>query len=540
MGGAFAIVGGLSALLLGLASYEVSRSHFRDNLRSKIQSIAVLSSRLIDPREHDSIRDEEQEKSAPYESIRALLQTIKLASPEIRFVYTLRQVEGKLRFVVDAETDPKLRSLPGDVYEDASPSIHQYFKSKQAFFIEQEFTQDKWGTFLSGYAAIGDPSQGFDTIVGVDVDASFVLKAESDLAKVIAFCTLLTIILVLFVSQYFSAKLSRSMFVLTTEVRKIQSLDLGERPQLSSIIAEVDELGLALGAMKRGLKSFKKYVPADLVADLLTMGKEATLGTEKKVVTIMFSDIADFTNISEKLTSEELAACMAEYLGIMTRVIKDHSGTIDKFIGDSVMALWGAPHDCTNHIRLACEAAIACQQEIGRLNQRLVARGLPPLLTRIGLHSGEVVVGNIGTDERMSFTAIGDPVNLASRLEALNKYYGTAILLSESMRSGLSSEFVTRFVDQTVVKGKQAAVEIHELIGLRAESSPALLQVTAQYNEAMQAIVAGDLERGLSSLKLLFRAQPHDALLQFQLEAIGNAAPEAEDFRFKARVMQHK
>ncbi len=539
MGGAFACVGGLSALLLGFATYEVARSHFRENLRTKIQSIAVLSSGLIDPSEHQTIIDREQADSPQYLKIRGLLQMIQSANPEIRFIYTIRSEGGDLKFVVDAETKPELHSQPGDIYDDASASMFEYLRSKEAFFVEKEFTQDKWGTFLSAYAAIGDSSRGFDSIVGVDVDASFVLKAESDLAKVIAFCTLLAIVLVLLVSHYFSTKLSQSILVLTAEVKRIQSLNLNERPHFSSMIVEVDELGAALNAMKRGLKSFKKYVPSDLVNDLLTLGKEATLGTEKKTVTIMFSDIVDFTGISEKLSSEDLAACMAEYLGTITKIVKEHSGTVDKFIGDAVMVLWGAPHDCPNHAELACRAALACQKEIAALNQRLVAQGLPPLVTRIGLHSGEVVVGNIGTDERMSYTAIGDPVNLASRLEALNKYYGTGILVSESIRSSLPAEYMTRFVDQAVVKGKEEAVEIHELIGIRSESSPALIQAMDQYNEAMVAIVRGELERGLSSLKLLSRAYPQDPLIAFQLEAI-LCGDNAEEFHYKPRIMQHK
>jgi len=540
IGGAFAFVVALSGLLLGLATYEVSRSHFRESLRSKIQSFALLAAKLIDPHEHNQIYAREHDGSPSYQKIRDLLQTIKSASPEIRYIYTLRSIDGGLKFAVDAEIDPELRSLPGDAYEDASPSIHEYFRQKLAYFVEQDFTQDKWGIFLSGYAAIGDASQGFDAIVGVDIDAKFVIDAENNLAKVIAACTILTILLVLLVSQYFSVKLSQSMFSLTSEVRKIQSLDLAERPQLSSVIAEIDELGSALAAMKRGLKSFKKFVPSDLVTDLLTLGKEATLGTEKRTVTVMFTDIAGFTGISEKLSSEELATCMAEYLGIMTRVIKDHSGTIDKFIGDAVMALWGAPHDCENHASLACQAAIACQREIGLFNERLLARGLEPLLTRIGLHTGEAVVGNIGTDERMSYTAIGDTVNLASRLEALNKYYGTGILVSDSIRLLLTAEIMTRFVDRTIVKGKEKAVEIYELIGLKSDATQALIQTTEQYNEAMKSIIQGEWAKGLSGLKLLSQSNPHDKLVKYQLETLLSKGESPEDFHYKPRVMQHK
>ncbi len=136
MGGAFACVGGLSALLLGFASYEVARSHFRENLRSKIQSIAVLSSGLIDPIEHQSIIDREQAASPQYVKIRGLLQTIQSANPEIRFIYTIRSEGGDLKFVVDAETKAELHSQPGEIYDDASPSMFEYLRSKEAFFVD--------------------------------------------------------------------------------------------------------------------------------------------------------------------------------------------------------------------------------------------------------------------------------------------------------------------------------------------------------------------------------------------------------------------
>ncbi len=540
MGVALAFVVGLSTVLLSLAAYEVACRHFRSNLRGKIQSVALLAARLIDPIEHAKIAQKTDETSPSYQSIRALLQSISATNPELRFIYTLRKQSNGLVFVVDAEMDSKLRSAPGDVYSEASESIHNFFESRDAVLVESDFTQDKWGTFLSGYAAIGDSTQGFDSLVGVDVDASFVIDAENELARVIAICTLFTVILVLLVSHYLSGKLSRSVLNLTLEVKKVQNLDLNETPIVRSVITEIDALSTALRAMKKGLKSFKKYVPSDLVNDLLIDGQEASLGTQKKTLTIMFTDIVGFTGISEQLTSEQLAVCMGEYLALLTVVIKDHRGTVDKFIGDSVMALWGAPHDCENHAAMACKAALACQQEIDALNERLQARGLPALQTRIGINTGLVIVGNIGTDERMSFTAIGDPVNAASRLESLNTYYGTRTLVAQATLADHTSDFLSRFVDYTVVKGKGSAIEIHELVGLYADASPAQRQACQQYNDAMKALVQGEVEKAHAGLKLLALADPNDRLLQYQYEVAQTALKEAQNYRYQPRVMQQK
>ncbi len=538
--GAFAIVVALSAMAMGWSTYEVARSHFRENLRNKIRDYAVLCASFIDLKEHQSILGPQDEASPAYLKIRQTLQSIKNSSPEIRFIYTLRTSPEGLRFAVDAETDPETRSAAGDIYEDASPNIRNFLNSKQLVFVEDVFTSDKWGTFLSGYAALGDPSNGSSAMVGVDITAEYVQKAEADLAKVIAICTLLTILLVLVFSQYLAKKLSISVTRLTQEVQLIQSLNLEERPPIRSEIREIHELSKALAAMKRGLKSFKKYVPSDLVTDLLQLGIEARLGTEKKNITILFSDIADFTSISEKLSSEQLAQCMAEYLDVFIAVTREYKGTIDKFIGDAVMVIWGAPHDQANHCELACLTAIKVQERLAELNHKLVSAGLPALRTRIGVHTGEVTVGNIGTEERMSYTAIGDPVNTASRLEGLNKFYGTQILISQAVLSSVSSLFLARFVDKTLVQGKDHALDIHELVYSKAEAAQDLKQRVAQYNEAMGALLAGDVDKADAGIRLLLLGQPEDKLLLFQREVIATAKLQAGSYHFEPRIVRQK
>ena len=220
----------------------------------------------------------------------------------------------------------------------------------------------------------------------------------------------------------------------------------------------------AVDNMKTSLRAFKRYVPSDLVAELITLHKEAILGGERRDLSILFSDIEGFTTWSEKLEPEQLIQVMAGYFSGMTRIIHAHHGTVDKYIGDSIMAFWGAPAPLDDHAKQAALAALECVAFQQVFNRELVAAGLSGLNTRFGINTGEVLVGNVGYNERLNYTVMGDHVNLASRLESLNKLYATRIIISENTRLRLGDSFITRPVDSVVVKGKTEGIAIHELL----------------------------------------------------------------------------
>jgi adenylate cyclase len=236
--------------------------------------------------------------------------------------------------------------------------------------------------------------------------------------------------------------------------------------------------------MRKGLRSFKKYVPAEVVTRLLDSRKEAVIEGEKRELTIFFSDIADFTSISERLSPEALVARLGTYFEEVTGIIIQGSGTVDKFIGDAVMAFWGAPTPLAGHAELACQAALAAQESIARLNRRWLDEGGQPFRTRMGIHTGEAIVGNVGFEGRMNYTAIGDSVNLASRLEGLNKVYGTRILISETTLQAAGPAVLARAVDLVAVKGKERAIAIFELLAMRAEAPADLLSQAERSAEA--------------------------------------------------------
>lgn len=206
---------------------------------------------------------------------------------------------------------------------------------------------------------------------------------------------------------------------------------------------------------------FSQYVPEAVVARLVDRPALLTLGGEARELTLMFTDLANFTSMSEQLTAEATVEVLTEYFNAMTPIIHSFGGTVDKFIGDAVMAFWGAPLDDAKHAENAVRAAIAMQAEMDLLSARLLARGLPAIAMRIGLHTGRVVVGNIGSQTRFSYTVIGDAVNLASRLEGANKAFGTGILISDATASRLPAELTLRHLDTVLVKGKRETVKVY-------------------------------------------------------------------------------
>ena len=206
--------------------------------------------------------------------------------------------------------------------------------------------------------------------------------------------------------------------------------------------------------------AFKKYVSADLVDQIVANPGLLKLGGERREITVLFCDLADFTSLCEKLSPEGVADVINLYSNEMTRVVMAHGGTVDKFIGDSVMAFWGAPLDDAEHALHATQAATAMQQALDRLQPRFGALGTDRLVLRVGVHSGPAIVGNMGSDLRFEYTALGDTVNLASRLEAANKVYGTRILLSGATAQLLGGAVPLRRADRVRVKGKQLPVDI--------------------------------------------------------------------------------
>ena len=261
---------------------------------------------------------------------------------------------------------------------------------------------------------------------------------------------------------------------------------------------------------------FAQYVPPEVVNRLVEQPALLRLGGEAREVTLMFTDLAGFTSIAEQLSAEQTVDVLTGYFNAMTPLIHASGGTVDKFIGDAVMAFWGAPLPDDSHAEHAVRTAIAMQQAMALLVADLQKRGLPAIQMRIGIHSGRVVVGNVGSQQRFSYTAIGDAVNLAARLEGANKAFGTGILISGDTAARLPADLLLRPLDDVIVKGKTTPVRVY------TPCDDAQVRELSQ--AALDALQAHDARQAQTSLDTLLLRLPGDlAALRLQ-ERLTHAA----------------
>lgn len=240
--------------------------------------------------------------------------------------------------------------------------------------------------------------------------------------------------------------------------------------------------------------AFSKYINKDLLKEILDMKTELKLGGEKRTITIFFSDIRNFTSLSEKLSPEDLVSLINNYLTTMTRIILKNKGTVDKFIGDAVMAFWNAPLKEENHAELACKTAI---EQVKALNEFDFSIG-------IGIHTGEAIVGNIGSEDRFNYTVMGDTINLCSRLEGLTKQYGVKIIISESTHKIIKEKFICRKLDVVKVKGKKVPVVIYELCIDKNE------KFNLQFEKALELYLKSSFKQSLKEFESALKIKQDD------------------------------
>jgi adenylate cyclase len=251
----------------------------------------------------------------------------------------------------------------------------------------------------------------------------------------------------------------RPLRLVESQLRHIEAFRPERVRPVPSRLTELDSLSTTLARMGQGLDSFRRYLPGELVRTLVAQGVAARPELHRRELTVLFTDLAGFTGLSERL-GEEVVPLLTRYLGLSTRAVLEHGGTVDKFIGDAVMAFWNAPLDDPDHALNACRAALRLQAFVADL------AGGEALQVRIGINTGPVLVGNIGSEDRLSYTAVGDAVNVASRLEGLNKRYGTRILVGEATRRLCSGRIYVREVETVAVQGRQEATMVYELLGI--------------------------------------------------------------------------
>jgi adenylate cyclase len=274
----------------------------------------------------------------------------------------------------------------------------------------------------------------------------------------------------------------------TIALQRLLVLPLSE-PFIAGLASLAATIAYRLVVTDRGQRllrrSFALYLAPQVIDKMLASNKLPVLGGETRDVTVFFSDLAGFSSIAEQMTPTELVAFMNEYLSAMTDIVESKGGYVDKYIGDSIVAVFGAPVDDADHSRNAALAALGCRDRLDELNRNSAAfRGLQ-VAHRMGLNSGEALVGNIGSGRRFNYSVMSDAVNVASRLEGANKYYGTTIIASETTVALTGSIFSWRELDATRVKGRTGPVKIYELVAMAGEATPQQRGASAAYAEGL-------------------------------------------------------
>lgn len=339
----------------------------------------------------------------------------------------------------------------------------------KSFELFNEMHQSDFAFDYNGhrYLATYEPLSSFGKeqwIIGIVTPADDFISYLNRTHLITLFINLLILIFGITAVSILTTRVVRPLKKITQEIVRIKNFDLEGREKIVSRIKEISYIADALYSMKKGLRTFQRYIPASLVRQLIETGEDARIGGVKKPLAILFSDIKDFTTIAEQVDPDILTPHICQYFDELSHIIVLNNGTIDKYIGDAIMAFWGAPQAIDKPALHAAKAALRCINRSAQLNQQWKAEGKPVLFTRIGIHLGDAIVGNFGSSERINYTAVGDATNVASRLEGINKIYGTQIIVSESIYQQIKNDFMLRMIDCVTVKGKHDANYIYELI----------------------------------------------------------------------------
>lgn len=515
----------------GISSLHV-RNLIKESIREKLSIAVGVGARQISGDVHSRITQVGDENKEDYKTIFNQLEGIRKIIPDIKNVYTIRQnASGGAFFVVDADPKIKERATIGHRVIKITPAIKEAFATKNKIVVEKTYFTDEWGTFVSGFAPLLTASGEFEGLLGMDVMSKTVQTHQLNNVIAILTTSLVVTFMAIFLSLLVSRKISKPISEVTADMGEIQKFNLDTSFKSSSIIHEIKEMADALDSMKKGLRSFKKYVPTELVSDLIMLKKEASLEVENRQISILFTDIEGFTSIAETISPEALAESIGIYFGEMTQSVMETGGIVDKYIGDAIMALWGTPRDLPDHALAACKTALACRAKEIEINKLFKEKGLPTYFTRMGINTGEALVGNIGFDKRMSYTAIGDSVNLASRLEGINKYYQTGILISESTYECVKEVVLARFIDLVAVKGKTRGVRIFELLSLLSEADEREVARVESYNRAMELYIGKNWSAALEVFNEL-KGTNEDYSLEMIIERCQKfiANPPGDDF----------
>jgi adenylate cyclase len=405
-----------------------------------------------------------------------------MASPDPRAID--RQQNGEMPSLRSLSQDNALLRTVGEYLGRGSVDLAALSETRQVEFTSAADRRDYFLTFAP---------LGFDDWVVATIIPSgdFLATIERNAKLLLAALGLLTLVIAALAILSANRLIGAPLLRIVGQLKHIESFELDAITRMNSPLRELDNLSAALTQMSRGLASFQKYIPTALVRTLVARGVEARPGGRQQVLTVLFTDIVGFTGLSERL-GDAIVPVLSDYLELASAAISTRNGTIDKFIGDAVMAFWGAPTPNDRHAVDACAAALEFRRRLGQRRAEPGGERGVPLRMRVGINTGRMLVGNIGSNERLSYTVIGDAVNVASRLEAVNKRYGTEILIGEDTRTAAGDAILVRRLDWVAVYGRTQGLAVYELLGMADQGSSEAPEWVTAYEAGLDTYARRD------------------------------------------------
>ncbi|WP_193181074.1 adenylate/guanylate cyclase domain-containing protein [Nisaea sediminum] len=455
----------------------------------------------------------------PLEDLKAWMTRIKVGTTGAAF---LMHRDGTV--AVAPSLDEENRKILTDVFAGNREELQGLFaRASSTEFISKTIRWDGLPYHVGAQAI--PSSRNLEWFVAMIVpERDFLYLARERLLGTVAFGIGATIAVII-AAAYLATRISGPIRTISADISEAARMRLSDTPAPSSGIAELNILGRSVDQMKSGLRSLQRYVPPDLAADMVSSGEAASFGAVRKELTILFIDIEGFTGIAEGMAPDRLVLELRDFFDLMAEALHRSGGTIDKFMGDGLLAFYNAPRDLPDHAAAACAGAL---DALEALRQREGNTGVAEFRIRIGLGFGDVVVGNIGSSERFGYSIIGDAANVASRLESLNKMYGTRIIGPKALKTAAGDGFEWRHLDRVAVAGHKTPTDIYELLGRSGAVDADRLAARDLYERALRDYFAGEFTEaanGFASAGERLGADPAARMLRERSEQLAAAAP---------------
>ena len=444
-------------------------------LHTNVLSIAVDAANEVDPQMIEQVQLNKNDNSSEYQKTQSILRKIRDNNRRenlfVKYIYIINPTDkssNQFKYLIDAEELNSANFSPIDEPADEAISAHLNDHLNEAY-SPANFVTDPWGEWMIGYAPIYTKEGKYIATVGVNLFASGVMAKLNKLLKDGFFTLSITILITLICGWYLSKRQTNALKKLHDGVKAIEGgnlnhkIDIYSKDEFEDLANDINRMAQGLRERERLLISFTRYVSQHIMESILKSEDQIKLSGERRKVTVLFSDIRNFTTFSEKHDPEQVVLLLNEYFSAMVEIIFRNQGILDKFLGDGIMVEFGVPLDDPHQESNAVKTAIEMREEVARLCAKWASEGKPTIDIGIGIHTGFAVIGNIGSEKRVEYTAIGDAVNVAARIEQLTKELKTPLLISETTVEAIKENFNFKSLGLQEIRGRTETITVYTI-----------------------------------------------------------------------------